>query len=206
MLSSDQASRPLLIVVSAPSGAGKTTLCDRLLSELDHLVYSVSCTTREPRGTEVNGRDYYFLTPEEFQVRVEEGRFLEHAVVYGHRYGTLKETVSDALESGQSVLMDIDIQGAAQIRANMAAAPSWDPLKKGFVDIFILPPSVGALKERLERRNEDEPGAIAGRLGAARRELKGAREYKYSVVNDDVERAYAELVGIIEREHAVRKD
>lgn len=204
MSSRGGASRPLLIVVSAPSGAGKTTLCDRLLGECEDIVYSVSCTTRGPRGNEVNGRDYYFLTPEEFEIRVEEGRFLEHAVVYGHRYGTLKETVSDALERGASVLMDIDIQGAAQIRANVAAAAEWDPLKKGFVDIFILPPSVAALKERLEGRNEDRAEAIAGRVAAARKELEGAEEYKYSIVNDDVERAYRELADIIARERTLR--
>lgn len=202
MSSSDTGMRPLLIVVSAPSGAGKTTLCDRLLGERADLVYSVSCTTRGPRGQEINGRDYYFLTREEFQLRIEEGRFLEHAVVYGHHYGTLKETVSDALEAGSSVLMDIDIQGAAQIRTNVAKAPEWDPLKKGFVDIFILPPSVPVLKERLNRRDEDEPDVIMERLAAARRELDGAREYKYTVVNDDVEKAYRELIDIIEMEQA----
>jgi len=132
---------PLLIVVSAPSGAGKTTLCDRLIAERPDMVYSVSCTTRAPRGEERDGRDYHFLSEPEFDRRLRQGLFLEHARVHGYRYGTLRETVHAALTAGRSVLMDIDVQGAAQVRAAVGRADSEDPIAKGFLDIFIAPPS-----------------------------------------------------------------
>ena len=204
MSSSASNCSPLLVVVSAPSGAGKSTLCGKLLAEQESFVYSVSCTTRDRRGKEVHGKDYYFLTQDEFDARVAEGHFLEHAVVYGHSYGTLKETVADALSNGSSVLMDIDVQGAGQIRDSLAGAAEGDPLRAAFVDVFILPPSVAVLKARLESRNEDEPGAIAGRLDAAQKELAAADDYKYTVVNEDIEKAYSELVGIVDREQTIR--
>ena len=104
-----QSLEPILVIVSAPSGAGKTTLCDRLLEEIPEMVYSVSCTTRLPRGEEVDGEDYHFLSKTDFRARIEQGAFLEHAVVHGHYYGTLRESVAGALQDGQSVLMDIDV-------------------------------------------------------------------------------------------------
>jgi len=128
--------RPLLIVVSAPSGGGKSTLCRRMLAERKDVAYSISCTTREPRGNEVNGREYHFLSEVEFDRRVKNGEFLEHALVHGHKYGTLRKPVDDALASGKSILMDIDVEGARQIREYVARLPDSDALKNAFVDIF----------------------------------------------------------------------
>ncbi len=192
--------RPLLIVVSAPSGAGKTTLCRRLLARHADVAYSVSCTTRRPRGAEVDGQSYHFLSEEEFGRRVAEGRFLEHAVVHGYRYGTPREPVCAALAAGRSILMDIDVAGAAQIRAYVAAQPEGDPLRAGFVDIFVEPPSLEVLGARLTARNEDAPDVIARRLRNAARELAERDHYRYRIVNDDLDRADAELEAVLQRE------
>ncbi len=178
--------RPLLIVVSAPSGAGKT-----MLREWPRLEYSVSCTTRAPRAGERDGRDYHFLAPADFERRLAGGEFLEHAEVHGFRYGTLRAPVEAALAQGRSVLMDIDVQGAAQVRAALAAAGAGDALAASWVDVFIAPPSLEALRERLERRGKDSPETIARRLGNAAAELARRGEYRYVVVNDELERAYA---------------
>ena len=190
--------KPLLIVMSAPSGTGKTTLCDRLLQDYPEITYSVSCTTREPRGTEEDGIDYFFITPEEFEARAAKGLFLENAMVHGNRYGTLAGPVREALAEGQSILMDIDVAGAAQVRAHVAALPESDPLRQGFVDIFVRPPSLEALRDRLYARGEDKPAVIEKRLANAAGELARAGEYMHSFVNDDLEIAYRELCGIIE--------
>jgi len=192
--------RPLLITVSAPSGAGKTTLCERLLADSERIVYSVSCTTRAPRGGEIDGEDYIFLSDAEFEARVREGRFLEHAVVHGHRYGTLSATVRDAMQAGRHVLLDIDVQGAAQIRRRLAGLPEDDLLKAGFVDIFIAPPSMTALRRRLEARGEDAQETIERRLANAEQEMTRAGEYRYRVVNDNLEDAYQRLREIVRHE------
>ncbi len=189
--------RPLLIVVSAPSGAGKSTLCDLLLAEFEDMVYSISCTTRAPRGAEVDGRDYFFLTKEEFDRRIKNGEFIEHAVVHGNKYGTLRKAVCDALEKGKSVLMDIDVQGADQIRKYVTSAPGDDLLKNAFLDIFIAPPSLAALRERLERRGEDSSETIERRMRNAEGEMACKSAYRYVVVNDDLNRAESELKNII---------
>lgn len=192
--------KPLLIVMSAPSGAGKTTLCDRLLDEYPGITYSVSCTTRDPRGAEVDGEDYFFMTEDGFMQRVREGMFLEHAIVHGNRYGTLKATVMDSLKEGLSVLMDIDVVGAQQIRDVIEELPDDDVMVSGFVDIFILPPSLEELEERLLNRDEDDPAVVATRLHNAQSEMGASDLYKYRIVNDDLERAYGELRSVIERE------
>ncbi len=189
--------RPLLIVVSAPSGGGKSTLCDRLLSEFPDIVYSVSCTTREPRGAEVDGEDYFFMTPESFLERVGRGEFLEHALVHGHHYGTLLATVTEAFAEQQSVLMDIDVAGAAQVRDRVATLPADDPLRAGFLDLFIRAPSMTELRRRLVARNEDSPDTIALRLMNAEEELRSAPLYRHILVNDSLDRAYGELRGIV---------
>lgn len=192
--------RPLLIVVSAPSGGGKTTLCDALLTEYDNLVYSVSCTTRSPRGTEIDGEDYIFMTDEGFRKRVAAGDFLEHATVHGYSYGTLRDVVVESLREGQSVLMDLDVQGARSIRTLVMTLPESDPLRCGFVDIFIEPPSIEILRERLEGRAEDSPETIQRRLNNAVREMQCRDEFSYRVVNEELDRAYADLVAILQKE------
>jgi guanylate kinase len=191
--------RPLLIVVSAPSGAGKTTLCDRLLAERSSMVYSISCTTRTPRGDEVDGRDYHFLSVPEFERRVVAGEFIEHAMVHGNRYGTLRQTVLESLSAGKDVLMDIDVQGAALIRA--AAQGGEGLLKKGYVDIFIAPPSLEALRLRLTARNEDTPEVIERRVKNAVAEMARWREYQYLVINDKLDKAYDDLRAVVRAEH-----
>ncbi len=191
--------RPLLIVVSAPSGGGKTTLCERLLADHPSMVYSVSCTTRAPRGEEVNGQDYHFLSAAEFDRRVAAGEFLEHAVVHGHQYGTLRRTVAEALASGKDVLMAIDVQGAALIRA--AARTGADVIRQAYVDIFIAPPSVDALRARLRKRSEDTADVIERRLRNAVGEMARWREYQYLVVNDDLDLASAQLAAVVAAEH-----
>lgn len=189
--------KPLLIVMSAPSGAGKSTLCDLLLQEFPEITYSVSCTTREPRGMEEDGIDYFFLSREAFQERVTAGQLLEHAVVHGNFYGTPADPVREAIAEGQSVLMDIDVAGAAQVREYLAALPETDPLKSGFVDIFIEPPSMEELRNRLVGRGEDAPETIEVRLRNAQGELDRANEFTYRVVNDELDLAYRKLRDIL---------
>ena len=189
--------KPLLIVMSAPSGAGKSTLCDLLLQEFPEISYSVSCTTRAPRGEEEDGQDYFFLSPAEFDRYVAEGRLLEHATVHGNRYGTPAAPVREAFAEGQSVLMDIDVAGAEQVRRYVATLPEDDPLRQGFVDIFIEPPDMEELRRRLEGRGEDSPETSALRLGNAQGEMARAGEYRYRVVNDDLQMAYRRLRDIV---------
>lgn len=194
-------SEPILLVVSAPSGAGKTTLCERLRAEFPSIVYSVSCTTRPPRPGEVNGVHYSFLDEAEFERRIAAGAFLEHARVHGYRYGTPRAAVADALAAGHDVLMDIDVQGAAQIRAACAIAPATDPLRRAFVDVFIEPPSLDALRERLERRAQDSAETIVLRLRKAVEEMARRGEYRYAIVNDRLDEAYDALRAIFIAEH-----
>lgn len=189
--------RPLVVVMSAPSGAGKSTLCDRLLAEFPQLSYSISCTTRAPRGAELDGVDYHFLSVDEFLRRIDQGDFLEHADVHGNHYGTLRETVRQGLSAGRSVLMDIDVVGAGQIRENVALLPADNPLRAGFLDIFVEPPSMQELRRRLKGRGEDAAEVIDKRMANAAGEMARKHEFAYRVVNDDLERAYAQLRGIL---------
>ena len=190
--------KPLLIIVSAPSGAGKTSLCDRLLQDYPEIVYSISCTTRLPRGEEVDGEDYHFLTAANFEKHVKTGHFLEHAQVHGFYYGTLRAPVDEALAEGHCVLMDIDVEGAAQVRAAVGKLPATNRMRAGFTDIFIKPPSLDELHARLEGRGEDDEATIERRMKNATGEMARAGEFRYHVVNDDFEVAYRELRGIIE--------
>lgn len=187
---------PVLLVVSAPSGAGKTTLCDRLLAEFSTLAYSVSCTTRAPRAGEADGEDYHFLSDAGFRGRLEAGDFLEHATVHGHLYGTPRSLVESSLRAGRDVLMDIDVQGAAQIREGARRAPAVDTIRRGYVDVFIAPPSTAALRARLEGRGTDAPDVIERRLRKAEAERARSGEYLHVVVNDDLDEAYARLRAI----------
>ena len=193
--------RALLLVISAPSGTGKSTLCDRLLSESPNVTYSISCTTRPPRGNEINGVHYHFLSDDDFLYRVHANDFLEHAVVHQYRYGTLSAHVMQALIAGHDVLMDIDVQGARQIR-NVAAITGYgEMVQRSLVDIFITPPSLAALRMRLQKRGVDSPESIEQRLLAAQQEMSCWREYQYLIINDQFAEAYQQLVCIIRAEH-----
>lgn len=189
--------QPLFIVISAPSGAGKTTLCDMLLQSYPELCYSISCTTREPRLNEEDGVDYHFLTVESFQKLVAEGQFLEHAVVHDNYYGTLKAPIYDVLREGQCMLLDIDVAGAEQVRRFVAKLSPDDPMRKGYIDIFISPPSLEELRDRLVSRATDSPEVIEKRLHNAQQEMAHASEYMYQVVNDDLDVAFRRLCDII---------
>jgi guanylate kinase len=178
--------RGILLVISSPSGAGKTTLTRRL-AQTFNLQFSVSYTTRAPRTGEVNGRDYHFVTNEEFTRMVEAREFAESAVVHGNRYGTSIATVNRALEEGLDCLFDIDYQGARELRKQ------WP---KDSVLCFILPPSLRELERRLRQRATDSPEVIERRLSMAHEELTHYHEYDFLVVNDELEKAFADLSSI----------
>jgi len=186
---------PFPIILSAPSGGGKTTIAKTLLSRRQDLGYSVSCTTRAPRATEVDGRDYYFMSRPDFLSKREDGAFAESAVVHGNLYGTLKSEVDRVLGTGRHVVMDIDVQGAVQF---MRAFPQT-------VTIFILPPSAEVLLERLRARQTESAAQLAARLQSALQELQQVTEYEYIVVNDDLERAVSSVESIIDAETVSRE-
>ncbi|MBR2488260.1 MAG: guanylate kinase [Kiritimatiellae bacterium] len=190
--------KPLFIVISAPSGCGKTTLIDMLLQEYSDIVYSVSCTTRAPRGEEEDGVDYHFKTVERFEELIAEDAFIEHARVHGNYYGTLREPIESALREGSSVILDIDVQGAAKVREFVRTLPDSDPMKAGYVDIFILPPSMEELRSRLVGRGTDSPEAVEKRLENAEGEIARAGEYMFRVTNDDLGMAYRRLCDLID--------
>lgn len=190
-------SRPLMIVVSAPSGAGKSTLCNRLVDEFPNIKYSVSCTTREPRGEEKDGEHYYFLSKKEFKERIKNGEFLEYAKVHGNFYGTLEDTVLYAMEEGSHVLLDIDVQGVTQLRDSLVRLDPRHPIRCGFTDIFISPPSMEELEKRLRGRGTDAEKVVLKRLENARAEMEYAPQYTYQIINDDLEKAYRELKTVI---------
>ena len=193
-------SRPLLIVVSAPSGAGKSTLCNRLVNEFPNITYSVSCTTRDPRGEEKDGQHYYFLSKKEFKERIKNGEFLEHAKVHGNFYGTLEDTVLYAMEQGSHVLLDIDVQGTEQLRESLTRLDPRHPIRRGFTDIFISPTSLDELERRLRGRGTDEESVVKKRLKNAEEEMARAPEYTFQIINDDLEKAYADLSTLIRTE------
>jgi guanylate kinase len=180
--------RGVLVIVSSPSGAGKTTLARRLLDEFSpQLEFSVSYTTRAKRDGEVEGRDYHFVTPDEFEAMVKRGAFAEHAQVFDNSYGTAQAPIDAALAAGRDVIFDVDWQGGA------ALSKRWpdDALK-----IFILPPDLATLEKRLRSRATDTPEVIERRLRKAKAELDHYAEYQHLIVNDDVERAYPVLRAI----------
>ena len=169
----------VIFVVSAPSGAGKTTLCDKLQKEFKDIHYAITATTRAPRGDEVDGKSYYFMTMADFEKKLAEGGFIESAVVHGNRYGSPKGPVVAALEDGCDVLMNLDVQGAAAVRKCIADAPEGDPLKRTLVDIFVVPPSAEILRNRLVARGTDALEVIEKRMKQAREEIAHWKEYKY---------------------------
>ncbi|MEA3248025.1 MAG: guanylate kinase [Gemmatimonadota bacterium] len=183
------------VVLSAPSGVGKTTIARRLLAERGDVGYSISATTRLPRGEERNGVDYHFLTDDEFVSREARGDFAESAVVHGRRYGTLRAEVERVLGAGRHVLMDIDVQGAAQFVRTFPES----------VLVFVLPPSVDALVDRLRARATESDGQLAERLRNAHAEFQEAGRYHHVVVNDDLDRAVADVSAIIDAESRNRK-
>ena len=179
-----------VFVITGPSGVGKGTLIRMLRERLEGLELSTSATTRAPREGEVDGRDYHFLTREEFARRADANEFLEHAAYSGNRYGTLRSEVDRRLANGESVVLEIEIQGARQVRAAMPEA----------VLVFIAPPSAEMLRERLEGRGTDSAEAIDERLRTAELELAAQQEFKHVIVNDDLNRAAGELAAIVESE------
>jgi guanylate kinase len=175
--------RGKVFVITGPSGVGKGTLISILLDAVSELELSISATTRDPRAGEQDGRDYHFLTPAEFERRVEAGDFLEHATYSGNRYGTLRDAVEQRLAEGRSVVLEIEVQGARQVRAAMAEA----------VLIFIAPPDRAALRERLAERGTDSAEEIERRLRTAEIELEAQVDFPYVIVNDEVGKAAQEL-------------
>lgn len=182
------------IILSAPSGGGKTTIARELLARRDDVGYSVSCTTRAARPAEVHGSDYYFLTPDEFAGRRDAGDFAEWAQVHGRMYGTLRSEVERVLAQGRHVLMDIDVQGAAQFAAAFPES----------VLIFLLPPSAAVLRQRLSGRMTEDGDALRTRLRTSREELRSIDAYEYVVVNDQLEQAVRDVSAIIDAERLRR--
>ncbi|HEV2448488.1 MAG TPA: guanylate kinase [Candidatus Sulfopaludibacter sp.] len=176
-----------VFIVSAPSGSGKSTLVSRLLSRDSSLLFSVSYTTRAPRGEEVDGVDYHFVSREDFERRIAAGEFLEHAQVFGNYYGTHREVLEKARSAGRDLVLDIDVQGARQLKRQIPEA----------VTVFILPPSRQILEQRLRARGEDREDVIERRLREAAEEIRNYQAYDYILVNRDLERADAALSAIV---------
>jgi guanylate kinase len=171
----------ILFVISAPSGTGKTTLCENLRATPD-FIYSVSCTTRSPRPGEVDGTDYHFLSKEQFLAKIGRGEMLEHALVHGNYYGTLKASVKEALTHGTDVLLDIDVQGATTIRETT------DPMLRGsLVDVFIMPPTLDELEKRLRKRGTESEEQVQRRLATGRDEMRLWPRYKYTILSGSME-------------------
>ena len=187
--------RGLMLVLSSPSGAGKTTLSRRLLESDRNISLSVSATTRAMRSGEVHGKDYHFLKMEEFEAWLADGKFLEHAMVFGNRYGTPSHLVTDELGAGRDVLFDIDWQGTQQLKEKM---------RDDLVSIFILPPSHDELERRLKTRAQDSAEIVAGRMAKAADEISHWPEYDYVVVNSDVEKALADIQAVLNAERLRR--
>lgn len=184
----DKVEKGILIVVSAPSGTGKSTILHRLMELRENLRFSVSATTRRPREGETHGEDYFFVTEDEFLSMIDAGEFLEHAVFVGNRYGTPRAAVEARLEQGYDVYLDIDVQGAMQVKRQRPET----------LMIFVMPPSLEELERRLISRGKDDLETIRRRLSEAERECAMRDQFDFVVVNDDVERVAAEISGIID--------
>lgn len=187
--------RGLMLVLSSPSGAGKTTLARKLIEEDSNISMSISATTRPMRPNEKYGIDYFFLSPEEFDSWLRENRFLENATVFGHRYGTPAEHVRRTLDSGRDMLFDIDWQGTHQLRQKMP---------EDLVSIFLLPPTHDELERRLRNRAQDTGDVVAARMAKATDEISHYNEYEYIVVNDDLQQALDKVLSILEAERSRR--
>jgi guanylate kinase len=190
-------SNPLLILISAPSGGGKTTLCNQLLASGPAMVRAITCTTRAPRPGKKDGVDYYFFSAAEFQRRVKADEFIEHATVFGHSYGILRSELLDKLHSGRDVLLNVDVQGAETIRGLVQKVPE---LKSALVTVFLTPPSSSVLAERLRKRNSDAPGEIQKRLGVAKLEVSFWRNFDYLLISTSVKEDLRRMLAIVEAE------
>ncbi len=188
---------PLLIVISAPSGGGKTTLCQQLLASDPQITRAITCTTRAPRPGEKDGVDYYFLDSDAFRQRVAAGEFLEHAMVHGNHYGTLKHEALDKLRQGKDVLLNIDVQGAASIRAQAAQV---EELKRARVSVFLTPASLSVLEERLKKRGQDGPEVIERRLAVARQEIEQWRYFDYLILSASIAEDLRRMQAIVAAE------
>ncbi len=195
-MSADSANA-ILLVLSAPSGGGKTTVSQKLLHKNPNLARAITCTTRAPRPGERDGVDYYFLAAGDFLKRVQAGNFLEHATVYGNSYGTLKAEVLGKLRQGKDVLLSVDVQGAAAIRSQ---AEDDNELKKALVTVFLTPPSIAILEERLRKRNQDLSGVIQKRLGHARQEIAQWKHFDYLVVSTSIDEDVRRMQAIVDAE------
>lgn len=188
---------PLLVVISAPSGAGKTTLCQQVLAARPDMARAITCTTRVPRNGEIDGTDYHFMDATAFLTRVQSGHFLEHATVYGNSYGTLKSEVLGKLRQGKDVLLNIDVQGAASVRDRAQGDPE---LKRALVTVFLTPRSLGVLEERLLKRGTDSPAVMQKRLAVARQEIGQWRNFDYLLISGSIQEDVQRMLGIIEAE------
>jgi len=188
---------PLLVLISAPSGGGKTTLCQQLLAARPQMTRAVTCTTRPPRTGERDGVDYNFLDAGSFLKRVHAGNFLEHATVYGNSYGILKAEVLGKLRQGKDVLLNVDVQGAATIRGK---AQEDAELKGALVSVFLTPPSMSVVEERLRKRGTDSPAVIQKRLSVARQEIAQWRHFDYLLLSTSIEEDLRRMLAIVEAE------
>jgi guanylate kinase len=187
--------KPLVYIISAPSGSGKSTLTNEILKLVPNLVFSISYTTRAPRGSEQNGKQYHYVSAEEFDRMVRDGEFLEHANVYGKCYGTARRFLREAGKSGNDLLLDIDVQGAAQIKKNLTDA----------ISVFVLPPDRKTLEWRLRNRSEDSEDQIQRRLETAKREIEEYDKYDYVLINDQLEKSIERLEAIVLSERLRRQ-
>jgi guanylate kinase len=190
-------SAPLLILISAPSGGGKTTLCQQLLKARPDMTRAITCTTREPRPGERNGVDYHFFDATEFLKRLHAGNFLEHATVYGNSYGILKSELLGKLRSGKDVLLNVDVQGAATIREQAESEPE---LKRALITIFLTPAPLTVLEERLKKRAADSPAVIQKRLAVARQEITQWKNFDYLLVSGTKQEDLRRILAIVEAE------
>ncbi len=196
-------STPLVVVISGPSGVGKTTLCDNIRAALPSVSRVLTCTTRKPRDGELDGVDYYFLGKDEFLGRVENGEFLEHAVVHENHYGVLKSELRAKLAAGGDVLLNIDVQGAVTIRDAAAGDPI---LNEALLTVFLCPASLGELEQRLRGRSTDSDEIIANRLAIARDEMDQAEKFNHKLTSQTREADLGQMLGIIERARSSKRE